>query len=191
MSQANGARAKRISASGPTDAPWLRILKTSLLWTAIPAALAAGAESGPAAVPGADAPLLSPAAAFGGKDVRTPAMERAAAAYLAKDASDHPDIHTPAAPPTPPSIGIVQGGVPAGRKHKARSGRGSSAVMAPAFPLPPGRAVLAGRALLAVLAMTVLTVAVVLAAGRVGAADSVNQQPVPGQIGGTSTGGPP
>ena len=43
MSQANGARGMRISVSGPTDAPWLRILKTSLLWTAIPAAVAAGA----------------------------------------------------------------------------------------------------------------------------------------------------
>ncbi|MEB7448511.1 hypothetical protein ACFVRT_00460 [Arthrobacter koreensis] len=43
MSQADGARAKRISASGPTDAPWLRILGTSLAWTGIPAAAAAAA----------------------------------------------------------------------------------------------------------------------------------------------------
>ncbi|MBF4993570.1 hypothetical protein ITX31_05535 [Arthrobacter gandavensis] len=43
MSQADGARATRISASGPTDAPWLRILWTSLVWTAIPAAAAASA----------------------------------------------------------------------------------------------------------------------------------------------------
>ena len=148
-------------------------------------------ETGTGSAPVPDAPHLpSPAAAFSGTDIRTPAMERAAAAYLAKDESDHPDIHTPAAPPTPPSIGrVVQPGAAAEEKHRTRAGRGSSAVMAPAFPLPPGRAVLAGRALLAVLAMTVLTVAVVLAAGRVGAADSVNQQPVPGQIGGTSTGG--
>ncbi len=43
MSQANGARAKQISASGPTEAPWLRILGTSLLWTGVPAAAAAAA----------------------------------------------------------------------------------------------------------------------------------------------------
>lgn len=133
-------------------------------------------------------------AAINPPDARTPAMERAAAAYLARDESDHPDIHTPAAPPTPPSIGRV---VPAGSAGTAEAGsghrNGSRAAFAPAaaLPLQPGRAVLAGRALLAVLAMTVLTVAVVLAAGRVGADDSVNRQPVPGQVGGTSTGGPP
>ena len=43
MSQADGARAKRISASGPTEAPWLRILRTSLVWTGVPAAAAAAA----------------------------------------------------------------------------------------------------------------------------------------------------
>ena len=151
------------------------------------------AETGPAAGHGTEAPPLpAPAAAFGASDVRAPAIERAAAAYLAKDDSDHPDIHTPAAPPAPPSIGqVVQARAPARSKSRARAGRGSSAVLASAFPLPPGRAVIAGRALLAVLAMTVLTVAVVLAAGRVGAADSVNHQPVPGQIGGTNTGSPP
>lgn len=133
-------------------------------------------------------------AAINPPDARTPAMERAAAAYLARDESDHPDIHTPAAPPTPPSIGRV---VPAGSAGTAEAGSGhrnrSRAAFAPAaaLPLQPGRAVLAGRALLAVLAMTVLTVAVVLAAGRVGADDSVNRQPVPGQVGGSSTGGPP
>ena len=41
MSQANGGLAKRISVSGPTDAPWIGILKTSLLWTAVPALAAA------------------------------------------------------------------------------------------------------------------------------------------------------
>ena len=150
------------------------------------------------AVPADPAPAVG--AVF--PDGRTPAMERAAAAYLARDESDHPDIHTPAAPPTPPSIGRValagaadRAGAAgrAGSRTGARAERAARAAAAPAavFPLPPGRAVLAGRALLAVLAMTVLTVAVVLAAGRVGAADSVNQQPQPGQIGGTSTGSPP
>jgi len=43
MSQPDGARAKRISASGPTEAPWLRILGTSLIWTGIPAAAGAAA----------------------------------------------------------------------------------------------------------------------------------------------------
>ncbi|WP_228528929.1 serine/threonine-protein kinase [Arthrobacter gandavensis] len=134
------------------------------------------------------------AASSRGSDLRTPAMERAAAAYLARDESDHPDIHTPAAPPTPPSIGRVAPAA-AGAGSESGEGRanGSRAALAPAaaLPLQPGRAVLAGRALLAVLAMTVLTVAVVLAAGRVGADDSVNRSPVPGQVGGTSTGSPP
>ncbi|MER1995976.1 MAG: serine/threonine-protein kinase [Arthrobacter sp.] len=139
----------------------------------------------------AAAPAPQPAAAAPGRDVRTPGMERAAAAYLAKDEADHPDIHTPAAPPTPPSIGrVAQVKAPERSRRRTRAGHGSSATAAQAFPLPTGRAVLAGRVLLAVLAMTVLTVAVVLAAGRVGAADSVNQRPVPGQVGGTS-GGPP
>ncbi|MER2136126.1 MAG: serine/threonine-protein kinase [Arthrobacter sp.] len=158
-----------------------------------PAPLPEPAANGPAEAPGTEAPPLpAPAAAFDAGAVPAPAIERAAAAYLAKDESDHPDIHTPAAPPTPPSIGqVVQPRGPAGSRRRTRAGRGSSAVMAPAFPLPPGRAVLAGRALLAVLAMTVLTVAVVLAAGRVGAADSVNHQPVPGQVDGTNNGSPP
>lgn len=43
MSQAKGARGMRISASGPSNAPWLSILATSVLWTAVPAAAAAGA----------------------------------------------------------------------------------------------------------------------------------------------------
>ncbi|GAA1918229.1 serine/threonine-protein kinase [Arthrobacter gandavensis] len=153
-------------------------------------------------VPGTD--TAEPAGTSGTSvaDARTPAMERAAAAYLAGDEANHPDIHTPAAPPTPPSIGrIAHTGTPAGTESRtesrkaSRSGRrnGARAALAPAaaLPLQPGRAVLAGRALLAVLAMTVLTVAVVLAAGRVGADDSVNRQPVPGHVGGTSTGSPP
>ena len=43
MSPADGARASRIIASGPTKGPWLRILKVCLLWTGIPAAAAAAA----------------------------------------------------------------------------------------------------------------------------------------------------
>jgi len=157
-----------------------------------PAPMPEAAQTGPAAAGAQGAPPLpAPAAALGARDIRAPGMERAAAAYLAKDESDHPDIHTPAAPPTPPSIGIVQAGASVRSKRRTRSGRGSAAVITPELPVPPGRAVLAGRALLAVLAMTVLTVAVVLAAGRVGASESVNHQPVPGQVGGTSTGGPP
>ncbi|MBD8044288.1 hypothetical protein H9638_10770 [Arthrobacter sp. Sa2BUA2] len=41
MSPEDGPRASRLSVSGPTTAPWLDILKTCLLWTALPAAAAA------------------------------------------------------------------------------------------------------------------------------------------------------
>ena len=41
MSPEDGPRASRLSVSGPTTAPWLRILKTALLWTVLPAAAAA------------------------------------------------------------------------------------------------------------------------------------------------------
>ncbi|WP_312181660.1 hypothetical protein [Arthrobacter sp.] len=43
MSPADGARASRIIASGPTKAPWLRILRACLLWSGAPAAAAAAA----------------------------------------------------------------------------------------------------------------------------------------------------
>jgi len=150
------------------------------------------AEAAPA--PRSDAAVQAGTPAAGTvRDTRMPAMERAAAAYLAKDDSDHPDIHTPAAPPTPPSIGrVALPGTSAGiTVSRRRNGARAAGATAAVIPLQPGRAVLAGRALLAVLAMTVLTVAVVLAAGRVGAADPANQQPLPGQVGGTSSGSPP
>ena len=53
MSPADGARALRISASGPTKAPWLDILKACLIWTGIPAAVAAAAAFLAAGTPGA------------------------------------------------------------------------------------------------------------------------------------------
>ncbi|MCC3297404.1 serine/threonine-protein kinase [Arthrobacter caoxuetaonis] len=120
-----------------------------------------------------------------------PAIERAAAAYLAGDGGPrHPDVHTPAAPPTPPSIGRVPaaGSV---RTHENRQSQ-RSWTRAPAngpalaLRLPQGRAAMAGRALLAVLVMTVLTVTVVLAANRLNASQDGRYDLIPGQGTGSS-----
>lgn len=132
-----------------------------------------------------------------------PAVEQATAAYLSGgDGPGHPDVHTPAAPPTPPSIGLLPVSAPVGRQNGgrwrtrgSRRNSGSRRLSGSRSALPgsagsvrvvPSRAVITGRALLAVLAMTVLTVAVVLAAGRVGAAGQDRYPVNPGHISGTS-----
>ncbi|MBD7996779.1 protein kinase [Arthrobacter sp. Sa2CUA1] len=118
-----------------------------------------------------------------------PGAERDAAYPAERGGPGHPDVHTPAAPPTPPSIGLVAATRPAGRRSGGRRRTNGSRRAAQGYAgtlhATPSRAVITGRALLAVLAMTVLTVAVVLAAGRVGAADQ-NRSPLhPGQVTGT------
>lgn len=178
-------------SAGPVTPAATRDIAAPRTETAAPETAEASEVDGLAAEPETSASLdwlHTGTGASTAEDPRTPAMEQAAAAYLARDDLDHPDIHTPAAPPTPPSIGPLSG---AGQGRPGSAGPKQAAIArAAAVPMPPGRAVLAGRVLLAVLAMTVLTVAVVLAAGRVGASDSLQPQKVPFQIGGTSSGEP-
>ncbi|MFZ3452927.1 serine/threonine-protein kinase [Arthrobacter sp. 7Tela_A1] len=120
-----------------------------------------------------------------------PAIEKAAAAYLAGDGGlRHPDVHTPAAPPTPPSIGRVPAPGAVRTQEKRHSQRSWTRVPGNvpelALRLPQGRAVMAGRALLAVLVMTVLTVTVVLAANRLSASQDGRFDLIPGQGTGSS-----
>ncbi|UPO77472.1 serine/threonine-protein kinase [Arthrobacter sp. Helios] len=137
------------------------------------------------------------AAAVQGPAAPVPAVEQAAAAYLSDGGgSGHPDVHTPAAPPTPPSIGLLPVSAPVGRRNGGRwrtsgsrrisGSRSAVQGYAGSVRVAPSRAVITGRALLAVLAMTVLTVAVVLAAGRVGAAGQDRYPVNPGHISGTT-----
>ncbi|WP_312180488.1 protein kinase domain-containing protein [Arthrobacter sp.] len=151
---------------------------------ASPAVVAPAVPSPGGSAPASSVPVGSAAASS------EPAVEQAARAYLAGDEGlRHPDVHTPAAPPTPPSIGrlhaVGAANLP-GTKRRVTGSRSAGNATAGILRLPPGRAMIAGRALLALLAMTVLTIAVILAAGRVGAADPGRYPPIPGQISGTT-----
>ena len=199
-----------MTAREPADRPTAAEVSASLLdyrWAGASAAMPAPADAatdpaqdaaesivsgavcgtGEEAVAGTEHAAAPPGAEPSGTE---PPVERAASAYLAGDDGLHPDVHTPAPPPSPPSIGRLHAAGAAnlaGYRRRFNGSRTTGTASAGVLRAPSSRAMIAGRALLALLAMTVLTIAVILAAGRVGAAAPGRFPPVPGQISGTSS----